>query len=287
MRTTKAILGYILFSFALGGCFIIPTAPVAETVAAAIVSPIDGEQLEAGKWVDIQTLVFHPSGVTSVVLLVDGVEVRQDQLNIGMQQGNMYQPWQPLEPGVYTLQVRANGSAGELESNKITVIVGEAQTPFEEEAPQPAVEQDPETPTFTQPPTLTATFTPTQGPKPATATANQDANCRTGPGPVYEVVSALPTGQSSLILGQNNAASWLLIERQGSSGGSCWVWSDLVSTTGDLSLVSIVAAPPTPTHTPSHTPAPTYTPTIKPTITETPTVDPCIISPSSCFTVSP
>ena len=287
MNTKTVCCGLILLSVALGGCFIIPTAPVAENVAAAIVNPIDGDELDSGKWVDIQTLIFHPSGATSISLLVNGVEYRQDNLNISMQQGNMYQPWQPLEPGVYTLQVRVKGSAGEVDSNQITVIVGEADSSPQENLPEPAVEQDADPPTLTLSPTLTTTLTPTKGVEPPTATANQDANCRSGPGPVYGAVSALPSGQSSLILGQNDSNNWWLIDRLDAPGSSCWVWADLVSVSGDLSQVPYVVAPPTPTHTPSMTPPSTLTPTFPPTITDTPTIDPCVVSPSSCFTVSP
>jgi uncharacterized protein YraI len=298
-KKTLIIWVGILTSILLGSCnypdSLFPEpAPIGEGVAVAIAEPVDGENLRVGDWVDIKTLVMHPSGARTVKLIVNGVVHRQDYLNISLQQGNMYQPWQPLEPGVYTLQVVAEGSYGSIETNIITVTVGEGVAEAIEIPPidDPTVtntvlELGTQTSTPSLTPSQTATIASEESIEDPTATANQDANCRYGPGPVYGVESAMLTGQSALILGRNDDSSWWLVERSNAAGGSCWVWGDLVSVSGDADQVPLVAAPPTPTHTSTATPPPTYTPTSTPTITQTPTTDPCVVSPSSCITASP
>ncbi len=297
MLSKQSISLYIVFaiSIALAGCNLpIPDLPlsaqIGETVTVAIEDPIDLEYLQAGKWVDVKTFISHPTGVGTVKLLVNGELYRQDHLSIDMQHGDLYLPWLPVGPGTYTLQVRVQSDDGGIDSNIISVTVGEEiqeaiEIPPLDESGDPTATNTvitPETPTFTPFPTITTTSTLSA----PMATAGQSANCRYGPGPVYGVISSLLEGQSSLIIGRNQDSSWWLIE-QIDGTGSCWIWAELVSVRGDVSQVSFVVSPPTPTHTPTETPPPTSTFTPSPSITATPTADPCAVSPSSCFTPSP
>lgn len=106
------------------------------------------------------------------------------------------------------------------------------------------------------------------------------ANCRTGPGIVYDVVTAFPAGTSLRVLGRNNDSSWWQVEVN--STVRCWISNVTGQFVGNAAAIPVVAAPPTPTPgtpTPSLTPtldpnAPTPTPTQTPNPTETPTSTP-------------
>jgi hypothetical protein len=96
----------------------------------------------------------------------------------------------------------------------------------------------------------------------AVATATTDLNVRSGPGVAYPLVGYLPAGQSAPVTGVNAGGDWLQIVHPpappgagGQAGnGRGWVARRYV-TTGDLSNVPVVAAPPLPAlATPAATP---------------------------------
>jgi hypothetical protein len=127
--------------------------------------------------------------------------------------------------------------------------------------PQPQVPPTVQTPTplmtVTRRPTATETIEPTRTLTPTLsspmAEAVQNANCRGGPGTVYDVLGYLMQGQSAPIVGRNTENTWWAIsipERR----QPCWVSESTVQASGDLGAVQVLAAPPTPT--PSPTPVP-------------------------------
>lgn len=89
-----------------------------------------------------------------------------------------------------------------------------------------------------------STPTPTLGPPMVTALLN--ANCRFGPGMVYDVIAYMLEGQTAPIEGRNAESTWWYIRRV-DGVGHCWIWEGLVTLSGDLSGVPIVPSPPTPT----------------------------------------
>ncbi len=107
------------------------------------------------------------------------------------------------------------------------------------------------TPSATE--TLEPTFTPTPTLGAPQAEAVQNANCRFGPGMVYDVVGYLLEGQSAPIVGRNAQGNWWAITIP-DRGRPCWVSGSTVQASGDLGSVQVLAAPPTPT--PSPTPEP-------------------------------
>ena len=111
-----------------------------------------------------------------------------------------------------------------------------APTSTPNEAPPPPPPIDSPTPT----PTLT------EEPGPPFVIARMNANCRFGPGSIYDVVGYLLEGQRSAVAGRDAASTWWWIERV-EGYGRCWVWDDLVEREGDFSQVPVVPAPPTPT----------------------------------------
>lgn len=86
--------------------------------------------------------------------------------------------------------------------------------------------------------------------------ADQDQiNVRSGPGIRYDLIGVLITGQQVPALGRTTGGDWIQIAYPGVPGGTGWVYSPLVSITGNL---PVVEPPPTPT--------PRTTPTIDPTL---------------------
>lgn len=120
------------------------------------------------------------------------------------------------------------------------------------------------TPSFTPTPTSSVTPTPTLGPPMVTGLMN--ANCRFGPGTVYDVIGSLLKLETVLINGRNASTTWWWIQNP-DAGGQCWVWDGLVTVSGDTSQVPVIAAPPLPataTPTATVTPTPTPRPTLVP-----------------------
>ena len=92
--------------------------------------------------------------------------------------------------------------------------------------------------------------TPTSTPTPTSSVAmlaprDKPVNCRFGPGTVYvSVGSGLAIGSSAQILGKSADGGWWQIQDPSSPGQKCWVGSGVTNTTGDLSTIPVVAAPP-------------------------------------------
>ena len=101
--------------------------------------------------------------------------------------------------------------------------------------------------------TATPTVTPTPTERTPSFTTSVNANCRTGPGTIYDVVRVLPQGTSEEIVGKDLAQTWWVVE----NGVRCWVSAVTGTVEGDTSGVPVIPAPPTPTTPPTST----YTPT--------------------------
>ena len=109
-----------------------------------------------------------------------------------------------------------------------------------------------------QPPTLTVTpymsVTPSAPAPPTTGTPTlqppeltllQDANCRRGPGVVYDVVTYALRGQTLAIDGRNDQDNWWRV-RIPDTQILCWIAANLGQPSGDLETVPVRPAPPTP-----------------------------------------
>ena len=93
----------------------------------------------------------------------------------------------------------------------------------------------------------------TIAPRTPTVTADQDANCRLGPGQAYAATSNLLTGQTAAIVGRNTDSSWWVIQVP---DGTCWIWDGTVTVSGDTSGVPVITPPAGPTVTPPPPSAP-------------------------------
>lgn len=76
------------------------------------------------------------------------------------------------------------------------------------------------------------------------------ANCRTGPGTIYDKVTAFAQGTYLTITGRNADGTWWVVQN---GSGICWISASTGHTSGSTADVGVVAAPPTPTAMPTPT----------------------------------
>lgn len=86
-------------------------------------------------------------------------------------------------------------------------------------------------------------------------------NCRTGPSTAYDLVLVVNPGQAYEVVGKDTADNYWIIKDP--LGGSCWLWGQYASVSGDTSSLPEVPPPPVPTAKFTRTPKP------KPTATNT------------------
>ena len=114
-------------------------------------------------------------------------------------------------------------------------------------------------PSSTPFPTDTPTITPTFTPSVPMVTVSQNTNCRTGPGVVYDLIGGLLIGEEAVVVGKYSAGNYWIINNPDSSG-TCWLWGQYATVTGNSAGLPEYTPPPTPTITPT----PTFTPTPSP-----------------------
>lgn len=123
---------------------------------------------------------------------------------------------------------------------------------------------------FTSTPEFTATTGPsatpgfTSTPTVPEVSVSTNTNCRTGPGTQYDLVGGLLVGQTAVVVGKNTSTGYWIINNPGKSG-TCWLWGQYATVSGNTAGLTEYAIPPTPT------PTATSTPTATPTQTSTPT----------------
>jgi len=105
--------------------------------------------------------------------------------------------------------------------------------------------------------TLTAmvpTFTPSPSNTPTLSgllvSVSLATNCRTGPGQAYDMIGALDVGKSAEVVGKDAYNQYWIIENP-HNPGTCWLWGQYATVTGDTSQLPVIAAPPTPTPIPT------------------------------------
>jgi hypothetical protein len=203
----------------------------------SITEPSDGARYQVGDLVKIRSQVHASDGAAELTVLVNGQALRIDRPDVPLQSGTMLQPWQPSEPGTYTIQIRMTTASGAaLESGTVTIEVGAGEV--ELASPTPTAEA------------AIPTFTPTPVLGPPITTADQNAFCRLGPSQAYGATGELLAGESSPISGRNVDSTWWVIAA-GYGGEACWISDSVVTVSGDVSGVPVVEAPPLPPPTPT------------------------------------
>lgn len=106
------------------------------------------------------------------------------------------------------------------------------------------------------PPTATSTQPPTQDPTPRVTVTTQSGNVRQGDGTNYPIIATLSQGQTAEIVGiSNRGTGWYQVRLLNGQIG--WMAPSIVSVSGNLANIPLVAPPPPPaTPTPAATPTP-------------------------------
>jgi len=119
-------------------------------------------------------------------------------------------------------------------------------------AAQPTATETPSSTSLpTQTPTITLTFTPTV----PMVTVSQNTNCRTGPGVIYDLIGGLLIGEEAVVVGKYTAGNYWIINNP-DAAGTCWLWGQYATVSGNTAGL--------PEYTPPPTPTPTFTPTPQP-----------------------
>lgn len=114
----------------------------------------------------------------------------------------------------------------------------------------------PGTPQNTATPQFTATEGPSSTPSVPEVTVSQNTNCRTGPGLQYDNIGALLVTQKATVVGKNTPTGYWIINNPGKTG-TCWLYPQYATVSGNTANLQEYSIPPTPTPSPT----PTFTPT--------------------------
>jgi hypothetical protein len=169
-------------------------------------------------------LVGHasdPGGISQIEFSVNGAVLGNVPGSGGLSTAR--QNWSPAEPGEYRIRVRGMNSGG-VWSEYAEVHV------FIEAASAPAT------------PASTAVATASPTPSAPTLVLIQNANCRIGPGQLYEVLTSMLAGDSLPILGRDEQGTWWLVQLPG--GERCWISAVTGNASGGIETVPIAQAPP-------------------------------------------
>ena len=95
-------------------------------------------------------------------------------------------------------------------------------------------------------PELTYTTTPviTETPSKVIVTVSANTNCRSGPGVVYDIVGALTVGQQAEVIGKSSTTGYWIINNPNGLG-TCWLWGEHATITGNSTDLQEYAVPPT------------------------------------------
>ncbi len=122
---------------------------------------------------------------------------------------------------------------------------------------------------FTSTPEFTATAgpTPTPGftstPTVPEVTVSTNTNCRTGPSVQYDNIGSLLIGQTGVVVGKNTSTGYWIINNPGKTG-TCWLYPQYATVSGNTANLQEYSIPPTPTPTATSTPTATPTQTVTP-----------------------
>ena len=135
------------------------------------------------------------------------------------------------------------------------------------------------TPEFTSTPGPTPTSGFTSTPTVPEVSVSTNTNCRTGPGTQYDLIGGLLVGEKAVVVGKNTSTGYWIINNPGKSG-TCWLWDEYATVSGNTAGLTEYAIPPTPTptatSTATSTPTATFTPAPPAAVTNLAAVKACI-----------
>lgn len=205
---------------------------------AWIDAPLDGMQLPLAPY-EIVAHAEYPTGISQFEFSINGSVIATTAGGAGSL-STVRQMWNITSPGNYVVSVRAMGNSG-VWSETVAVKVNVYDTQF----------HTPVTPTGTAPPLPTPTITPVPIP---TFVLIQNANCRIGPGQVFNEVGAAYKGDSVPIEGRNEDGTWWLVRLP--NGTLCWVSGATGNATVNYSDVPFAQSSPMPEPTQVLAPSP-------------------------------
>jgi hypothetical protein len=86
-----------------------------------------------------------------------------------------------------------------------------------------------------------------------TVSVSMDTNCRQGPGIPYDSVGSLLVGETATIVGRYQAGGYWIINNP-DEPGTCWVWDEHATVTGETSCLPFIIPPPKPPEEPTYNP---------------------------------
>jgi hypothetical protein len=96
-------------------------------------------------------------------------------------------------------------------------------------------------------PAATPTSADTATPTVPMAHVNQNTNCRTGPGTIFDLHYTAGAGTDLTIVGRTTLSDYVIVNDPNHAGQTCWLWLRYVDISGDLSVLPLSTPPPTPT----------------------------------------
>lgn len=224
-----------VLSFFLGACSGVAQV---EGTYVWIDAPIHDLTLPLGEIITIDGHASSAKGISRVQIWIDD-EALQD-LEDFSSSGNLIHfehLWKPLEAGDYEIIVVAySDEDSPSDPDTVTIhIIGKGEVALTTDTATPEPSQ---TPTFDITPTLTSCV--------PFLVAQQNANCRAGPGIEYDFVSYLLKGEMGFIDGRLSDSSWWRI-RNPDGDGTCWVGSSPVEAYCYPERAAVLEKPPTST----------------------------------------
>lgn len=252
-----------------GNAITISGAPVVQ-----LVSPPPNAAYRENVAVPIQALISNAGAdIDRVEIAVDGaiVSTLPKPNESGLPSFSISQSWQPSGVGTHSISVtafRADGSSSSPVSVTISVVGQNAipsATPQSNGGNNGGSSSDPTAtpgsggnngggqqaaPSATTAPSNTPAPTAIPAsPTPSTpvATFNQGVNVRGGPSTLFGIIGSFAAGQTTNIVAKTPAGDWYKVKYYNGEG---WVFGQLLTVSGDASLILTDAGPPIPTLTP-------------------------------------
>jgi hypothetical protein len=221
-----------ILPIALAAC-----AAPASGAALWIAAPVNDLELPVGEPVHLEGHVPSSDEVSAIEVWEGDalVATLSDLVPVGeLQYFETY--WMPTEPGDVVLTAISRRGDESLGEDSVRLHIREELIITPTEVPPVVI-----TPSDITPEVIT--------PEPSlcepSVTALMNANCRSGPEGVFDVVGYLLEGETATVVGQLADSSWWLIPNP-DRPGQCWIASNVVEPACLDEDIPVVAKPPTP-----------------------------------------
>lgn len=130
----------------------------------------------------------------------------------------------------------------------LACTLGQAAPPAEEDLPGTITAQaltlqapssTPAPPSQTPPPAMTNTPTVPE------VRVSSATNCRTGPGIIYDLLWTMKPTDLTTVVGRHSPSGYWIVNKP--NGGTCWLWGEYATVSGNINSLPEFPQPPTPT----------------------------------------